>query len=59
MSDHMHILLGVNGVVIRNECLLSHIQRNTEMYVRKKNMYISSRPLKKYWGHVVPALRDL
>ena len=60
----MHILLGANGVAIRDRLLLAHVKNNMEEYVRLrapdvKDPRAFTASLERHWGHVKLGLSDM
>jgi len=60
----MHILLGANGVAVRDRLLLAHVKNNMEEYVRLrapdvKDPRAFTASLERHWGHVKLGLRDM
>ena len=60
----MHVLLGVNGVTIRDKLLLAHLKNNIDEYVRQKtpdvkNPRMFTWSLERHWGDVKLGLRDM
>lgn len=60
----MHILLGANGVTVRDRLLLAHVKNNMEEYVRLRVPEIKdprafTASLDRHWGHVKLGLCDM
>lgn len=60
----MHILLGANGVTVRDKLLLAHVKHNMEEYVRHRLPDVKDPrqfacALDRHWGHVKLGLRDM
>jgi hypothetical protein len=60
----MHILLGANGVTVRDKLLLAHVKHNMEEYVRRRMPTVKDPRqftwgLDRHWGHVKLGLRDM
>jgi hypothetical protein len=60
----MHILLGANGVTVRDKLLLAHVKNNMEEYVRQrapdvKDPRAFTASLARHWGNVKLGLRDM
>ena len=60
----MHVLLGANGVTIRDKLLLAHVKNNMEEYVRHRLPDVKDPrkfacALDRHWGHVKLGLRDM
>lgn len=60
----MHILLDVDGVVIRDRLLMTHVKSNVENYVRKRFPHVKdpkkfNQSLYTNWGHTRLGLQDM